>query len=121
MTTNEIRPADFALFLLASGDLMPRKRARDQQADVAGLDLLRRVLDMLVSYDPDPADVEGALMRIVAEIGPPHGPTRAVAASVRDEWQDAAATPEFVAWLIEQAVDQDRLEREGRRGKKQHR
>lgn len=118
---DEIRPADFALFLLASGDLMPRKRARDQQADLAGLDLKRHMLDMLVSHDPDPADLEAALMRIVGELGPPHGPSRAVAASVRDEWQDAAATPEFVAWLIEQAVDQDRLEREGRRGKKQHR
>lgn len=117
----DIRPSDFALFLLASGDLMPRQRARDQQADVAGLDLKRRVLDMLVSYDPEPDELEPTLIRIVAEIGPPHGPTRAIATTVRDEWQDAAASPEFVAWLIEQAIDQERAEREGRRGKKHHR
>jgi hypothetical protein len=116
----DIRPSDLALFLLASGDLMPRQRARDQQADVAGLELKRRVLDMVISYDPDPAALEQTLLQIVHEIGPPDGPTRAICASVRDDWQDAATTPEFVEWLIDQAVDQDRLEREGRRGKKRN-
>jgi hypothetical protein len=113
----EIRPADFALFLLASGDLMPRKRARDQQADLAGLALKRRVLDLLVSYDPDPAELEPALLRIVGELGPPHGPTRAIAISVRDEWHDAAGSPELVAWLIEQAVEQQGAERRPRRNR----
>ena len=117
----DLRPADFALFLLASGDLMPRQRARDQQADIAGLELKRRVLDMLISYDPERDELEPALMRIVADLGPPHGPTRAIAATVRDDWQDAATSPELVAWLIEQAVDRERFEREGRRGKKHHR
>ena len=117
----DIRPSDLALFLLASGDMMPRKRARDQQADVAGLELKRRILDLLVSYDPEPTELEPTLLRIVGEIGPPYGPTRAVCASVRDDWQDAASSPEFVAWLIEEAVDQDRIEREGRRGKKHNR
>ncbi len=112
-----IRPADFALFLLASGDLLPRKRARDQQADLAGLELKRRVLDLLVSLDPDPAELEAALMRIVSEIGPPHGPTRAVAISVRDEWLDATASPGLVAWLIEQAVEQQGAERRPRRNR----
>ena len=116
----DIRPSDLALFLLASGDLMPRQRARDQQADIAGLELKRRILDMLISHDPEPDALEQTLLRIVEEIGPPHGPTRAICASVRDDWQDAAATPEFVEWLINQAVDQDRVEREGRRGKKRN-
>ena len=116
-----IRPSDLALFLLASGDMLPRQRARDQQADIAGLDLKRRVLDLMISHDPEPEALEQTLLQIVGEIGPPYGPTRAVCASVRDEWQDAANTPEFVAWLIEQAVDRDRMEREGRRGKKRNR
>ena len=34
---SEITPADFALFLLAAGNMQPRKRARDQQADLAAL------------------------------------------------------------------------------------
>lgn len=118
---NTIRPSALALFLLASGDMLPRKRARDQQADIAGLELKRRVLDLVVSYDPEPQDLEPALLRIVGEIGPPHGPTRAVCASVRDDWDDAQASPEFVEWLIQEAVDQDRLESEGRRGKKRNR
>jgi hypothetical protein len=115
-----IRPSDLALFLLASGDLMPRQRARDQQADVTGLELKRRILDLVVSYDPEPAALEQTLLRIVQEIGPPHGPTRAICANVRDDWQDAATTPELVEWLINEAVDQDRVEREGRRGKKRN-
>jgi hypothetical protein len=116
----DIRPSDLALFLLASGDLMPRQRARDQQADIAGLELKRRILDMLVSYDPEPDALEQTLLQIANEIGPPLGPTRAICVSVRDDWQDAATTPEFVEWLINQAVDQDRFEREGRRGKKRN-
>ena len=45
-----VRPRDFALLLLASRDLAPRKRARDQQADRAGLELKKRVLTALVTF-----------------------------------------------------------------------
>ena len=100
----EIRPADLAMFLLAAGEMMPRQRARDQQADIAGLDLKRRVLNMLIAHDPAPREFDQALMQIVAEIGPPDGPTRAICASVREDWEAAASTPELVEWLIEQAV-----------------
>ena len=118
---NMIRPSDLAMFLLASGEMLPRQRARDQQADLAGLELKRRVLDLLASYDPEPAELEIALMRIVGEIGAPDGPTRAICASVRDDWEAAASTPGFVEWLIEQAVREGAGEREGRRGKKLNR
>src|SRR6266511_3037657 len=43
----ELRPQELALFLLGSGETLPRKRARDQQADIAGLELKRRALDLL--------------------------------------------------------------------------
>ena len=100
----ELRPADIATFLLASGDLLPRQRARDQQADLAGLAIKRRVLDMVVSYDPPPAELEAALTRIAHELGPPSGPARAICALVRDELADTAATPELLAWLIDEAL-----------------
>ena len=111
---SEIRPADLALFLLASGETLPRQRARDQQADIAGLALKRRVLNRLVALDPEPHQLDQALLSIVAEIGPPDGPTRAICSSVRDDWEAAASTPELVEWLIEQAV----REGEGRPMKK---
>src|SRR5271165_6074040 len=95
-----LRPRDLALLLLASGDLRPRQRARDQQADTAGLELKRRVLDHLAAIDPEPAELEAALLQIVEEIGPPQGPTRAIATSVRDEWQAACAAPEWVLFLL---------------------
>src|SRR5262249_46373002 len=76
-----LRPRDLALLLLASGDLLPRQRARDQQADLAGLRLKRTVLDRLMALDPEPEDLEAALVRIVEEAGPPTGPQRAVAAA----------------------------------------
>ncbi len=112
---NGLRPKDLALFLLASGDLLPRKRARDQQADIAGLELKRRVLDMLVAIDPEPEQLELALLQIAQAIGPPDGPTRAICATVRDDWQAAAATPELVDWLIAQALREGESP-SGRRG-----
>jgi hypothetical protein len=116
---SELRPADMALFLLASGELLPRKRARDQQADLAGLDLKRRVLDLLVSYDPEPDELEVCLARIVEDIGPPHGPTRAICAGVRDEWEHAALTPGMLDWLLNEALREGQgiERRKGRRGK----
>src|SRR5260370_28791604 len=74
-----LRPRDLALLLLASGDLRPRKRARDQQADRVGLELKRRILERLAAIDPEPADLEAALLGVVEEIGSPTGPARAVA------------------------------------------
>src|SRR5262249_53852550 len=70
-----LRPRDFALLLLASGDLAPRQRARDQQADRAGLELKRQVLDSLAARDPEADDLEAALLAIVEDLGPPTGPT----------------------------------------------
>jgi hypothetical protein len=99
------RPRDLALLLLASGELSPRQRARDQQADRAGGELKRRVLAELIARDPDPAELEAVLMEVVAAFGPPTGPTRAVALSVLEDWRFAAATPGWVAHLLGEAVN----------------
>jgi hypothetical protein len=99
-----MRPRDLALLLLASGDLLPRRRARDQQADVAGLELKRRVLDRLAALDPEPAQLEAALARIVEEIGQPTGPSRAIATSVHEDWQAACAAPAWVEHLLREAM-----------------
>ena len=99
-----LRLRDFALLLLASGDLAPRQRARDQQADRAGLDLKRRVLEALAALDPEEDDAEAALWGIVEDLGPPTGPTRAVAREVLEEWQAAATAPELVGHLLAQAL-----------------
>jgi hypothetical protein len=113
-----VRPRDFALLLLGSGDLLPRQRARDQQADRAGMDLKRRVLNELVVRDPEPDEVEAVLMDVVEEIGPPTGPTRSVAALVLDEWRTALAVPGWVEHLLAEAL---RLPRpEGRRHGREH-
>lgn len=119
MTT--IRPADLATFLLASGDMLPRQRARDQQADRAGLELKRRVLDLLVARDPEPAELELCLAAIVDELGPPTGPTRAICLSVYDDWTMAEGNPALVEWLLGEALAESQRAgqpREGRRGKR---
>jgi hypothetical protein len=100
-----LRPREFATFLLASGELQSRPRARDQQADVAGIALMRRVLWRLIELDPDAIELPTALDQIVGELGEPHGATRAIAVAVRDEFISAAATPELVAWLVARAVN----------------
>ena len=117
---SSLRPSELALFLLASGEMLPRKRARDQQADLAGLELKRRILDMLVSIDPDPEELDAALMSIVGELGPPTGPTRAICGTIRDEWDAAALEPGFAEWLIEQALRESAnpTARNGKRGRR---
>jgi hypothetical protein len=109
------RPKDIALLLLASGDLLPRQRARDQQADIAGNILKSRLLNALIQLDPEPAQMEAALAQIVTFMGPPTGPTRAIAVSVLEEWQAACTSPEFVEWLLAQAVQEGLEPMEGRR------
>lgn len=98
------RPRDLAQLLLASSDLLPRQRARDQQADLAGLELKRRLLERLAALDPEPENLEAALVELVYEFGPPTGPTRAIATLVRDEWQMALAAPDWVAQLLGEAT-----------------
>jgi hypothetical protein len=110
-----VRPKDMALLLLASGDLLPRQRARDQQADISGSTLKARILNELVWLDPEPVQMEAALEQIVTLLGEPSGPTRAVAVSVFEEWQAACASPQFVEWLLAQAVQEGLAPTEGRR------
>jgi hypothetical protein len=108
-----IRPRDFALLLLASGDVLPRQRARDQQADRAGLELKRRILTALAALDPEPEDLEVALLATVEELGPPTGPTRSVALAVLEDWRTVCATPGWLEHLLREAL---RPEQEGQHG-----
>jgi hypothetical protein len=105
-----LRPRDLAVLYLASGDLLPRKRARTQQPDVAGLALKRLVLDRLAALDPEPEQLDATLVHIVNEIGPPTGPTRAIALGFREEWQAACTSPEFLTHLLGEAAHQSREE-----------
>ena len=93
--------------MLAASRKPPRKRARNQQADLAGLALQRRILDRLVALDPPRKAVDETLSRIVQEIGPPTGPSRAIAASIRDELAAAWQNPAFVQQLLDNAIEID--------------
>jgi len=112
---NDIRPRDLALLLLASGDLLPRQRARDQQADRAGMDLKRRLLDLVAAADPEPGGLDETLAGIIEELGPPSGPVRALALQFREEWQAAQATPDWTGHLLQEALTQPERKRKDRR------
>ncbi len=99
------RPRDLALMLLASGDLLPRQRARDQQADIAGNSITRRVLERLTVLDPEPQQLAACLDAIVQELGDPSGPTRAVARNIAEEFETIGHSPELLGWLIERAAN----------------
>jgi hypothetical protein len=99
-----LRPKDLADLLLASGDLLPRQRARDQQADLAGSRLKREVLVRLSALDPEPDEIDAALIAIVEALGEPTGPTRGVCANIRYDWDAACQSPAFVQWLIDEAL-----------------
>ena len=98
-----MRPRDFALLLLNSGDLLPRQRLRNQTPDTIGLELKRRLLQALADLDPEPGKLEETLMRLVDELGPPTGPVRALALSFRDEWQALPANPQWIEHLQTEA------------------
>jgi hypothetical protein len=104
-STGERRPRDLALLLLAIGSGSPRQRARDQQADLAGAELHRRVLDRLASFDPEPEECEAALARIVREFGEPTGPTRGVCVRVKQEWEEVRDSPIAWSWLLAEALE----------------
>ena len=103
------RPCDFAILLLAMGTDPPRARARDQQADRAGAEIRRRILDRIAALDPDPEKLESTLSGIVTEIGHPTGPTRAICAQLLEEWSQIQDAPAAWGWLVTEA-----LERTGR-------
>lgn len=110
-----LRPRTLALLLLASGDLLLRQRARDQQADVAGMELKRRLLLRLAERDPEPTELDALLVELIEAVGPPFGPTRAVATLIRDEWRDALASPEWIAHLVRASLEQSHDQTEGQR------
>ena len=103
------RPRDLAILLLAMGTDPPRARARDQQADRAGAELQRRILDWIAALDPEPDDFEAALTSFVVEFGDPTGPTRAICSQLLEEWSRTLHAPGAWGWLISEA-----LERTGR-------
>ena len=81
-----MRPREFAQLLLSSGQLLSRQRLRSQTPDSCGLDLNRRLLESVASFDPEPGDLDQALERLILEAGPSGGPLRALALAFRDEW-----------------------------------
>ncbi len=86
---SRLRPRDLATLLLASGDLLPRQRARDQQADLAGNELKRRAPTRVIGPGP--------------EAGAP-GPARAIAREFAEEFEAATRTPQLVEWLLDRAA-----------------
>lgn len=112
-----IHPTDWAVLLLALGGDPPRLRARDQQADRAGSDLRRTMLHRLIELDPEPEALTTALAAIIAEIGEPTGPSRAIATSLLQEWADGQVAPGYWPWLISEAIEAGAVE-PGRRRKR---
>jgi hypothetical protein len=108
-----VRPKDMALLLLASGDLLPRQRARDQQADISGSTLKARILKIglarsrAVRWKRRWSKSLRCSVHPLASAGCCCQRTR--------RWQAACASPQFVEWLLAQAVREGLAPAEGRR------
>lgn len=113
-----LRPGDFARVLLASGGDPPRARARDQQADMIGEAIKRRVLNRLVVLDPEPESLEATMLTIIEELGEPSGSTRAVCTAIAQEWEMARVSPGFWQYLIDQAVRGDERQDRSKRNRR---
>jgi hypothetical protein len=110
----ELRPRDLAIMLLASGDLLPRQRARDQQADLAGLTLKRQLLAHVAAVDPETNALDATLAEFIDSLGPPSGPVRGLAREFREEWQAACVVPEWTAYLLQEALNAPEPKRKGK-------
>jgi len=99
-----MRPRDLALLLLASEELRPRKRLRSQYPDNLGMELKRSLLQRVVDLDPEAAELESVLARLIDELGPAPGPIRALAVVFRDDWRGLEANPEWLEQLREEAA-----------------
>ena len=76
------------------------------------------MLSEVIARDPEGAALEPVLVEIVASLGTPTGPARAVALSFLDDWRTALATPGLVAHLLDEAVTSEpRQLRSGRHGR----
>jgi hypothetical protein len=78
-----------------------KQRARDTAADAIGLGIKRRLLEAAVEADPDPIAFEAWLLCrcFDASEDVSVGATRAMAREIFSEWQLAAASADFTAWL----------------------
>jgi hypothetical protein len=112
----ELRPGNLAQLLLAASGVPPRARARDQQADMVGDALRRAILDRLIVLDPEPDQLEATLLAIIAETDEPSGAARGVCSTIAQEWEMAQVSPNFVGFVIEQAVEAESLPKRGKRG-----
>ena len=106
-----MRPAQVCAELLAAleaSDGRRRRRVRNTTPDAIGMGIKRNLLEEIVQADPDPEAFEAWLaLRCVAE-GVADGPVRAMALSIRDEWQLAATANDFRQWLAQGAPSDDR-------------
>jgi hypothetical protein len=106
-----MRPAEVCGELLAALEASEgrrRRRKRDTTPDAIGLGIKRGLLEEIVRADPDPETFETWLAgRCLAE-GVADGPVRAMALSIRDEWQLAVCASDFRQWLAQGAPSDDR-------------
>lgn len=106
-----MRPAQLCgelLMALEASEGRRRRRVRDTTPDAIGLGIKRRLLEEIVQADPDPETFETWLAgRCFAE-GLADGPVRAMALSIRDEWQLAVGANDFRQWLAQGAPSDDR-------------
>ncbi len=102
-----MRPRELALLQLRSDEVQSNRRMRGQAPDRIGLELKQRLLRKLADLDPEPEELDAALARLIDDLGPPTGPTRALALSFREEWQELRAHPETVGLLFNQTVRSD--------------
>ena len=81
--------------------------SRVGQADQAGEALRKDVLNRLIRLDPEPEELEAALLAVVAELGEPTGPTRAVGLTIQQEWEMVVSNPSYWSFLVREALQGD--------------
>jgi phosphoglycolate phosphatase-like HAD superfamily hydrolase len=112
VVSHRLRPAFVCEALLAaleSAEGRRKQRKRDQTPDSIGLDVKRRLLEHVVSEDPEPDAFEAWLMDYVnkAQGTEASGATATIARTVLDEWRLAHTLRDFAQWLEQGAPSED--------------
>ena len=108
-----MRPAQFCrglLLALEAAEGRRRRRKRDQTPDGIGLGIKRALLESAIAADPDPDAFEGWMLErcLDAAATTSVGATRAMALDIFHDWQLAARSSTFTAWLETGARSADR-------------
>ncbi len=98
-----IRPREFSLLAMSIESRMPWKLRKKREAHHEVQELKLKLLDHIVSVDPEPDEIERVLFDAALEESV-DGPARGVVSDILFDWEMVRTSPRTALWMVEQAT-----------------